>query len=70
MVNVGVKSAAQNGVSPTRRKIGDRRLDKQKENKDKPGKRPRYDLETLLDQITPDNQPESFDDPPVGEDML
>ena len=37
---------------------------------EKAGKRPRYDLDKLLEQITPDYQPESFDDPPVGEEQL
>jgi antitoxin MazE len=29
-----------------------------------------YRLADLLDQITPDNQPDSFDVPPVGEELL
>ena len=33
-------------------------------------KRPRYDLEKLLDEVTPDYQPVSFDDAPVGEEEL
>ncbi len=33
-------------------------------------KRPRYNLGKLLDQLTPDNQPKSFDDAPVGEEEL
>lgn len=32
--------------------------------------RPRYRLDDLIAQITPDNQPESIDVPPVGEEML
>jgi antitoxin MazE len=32
--------------------------------------RQRYRLAELLDQMTPDNQPESFDVPPVGEELL
>ena len=32
--------------------------------------RPRYRLAELVDQITPDNQSESFDVPPVGEELL
>jgi antitoxin component of MazEF toxin-antitoxin module len=32
--------------------------------------RPRYRLEDLIDQITPDNQPEPIDVPPVGEELL
>jgi antitoxin MazE len=32
--------------------------------------RPRYRLEDLIGQITPDNQPEPIDVPPVGEEML
>ncbi|MEZ5936477.1 MAG: hypothetical protein R3F54_32190 [Alphaproteobacteria bacterium] len=45
-------------------------MDKRIKKNDKPVKRPRYNLEKLLEQITPDNQPESFDDPPVGEEEL
>ena len=32
--------------------------------------RPRYRLGDLLDEITPDNQPEVLDFPPVGEEAL
>ncbi len=32
--------------------------------------RPRYRLEDLVGDITPDNQPESFDGPPTGEETL
>jgi antitoxin MazE len=32
--------------------------------------RPRYRLEELVRQITPDNQPEPIDIPPVGEELL
>lgn len=32
--------------------------------------RPHYNLDELLDQITPDNQPEIFDDAPVGDELL
>jgi antitoxin component of MazEF toxin-antitoxin module len=32
--------------------------------------RPRYRLEDLLDQITPDNQPEPLDFSPIGEESL
>jgi antitoxin MazE len=32
--------------------------------------RPRYRLEDLLAGMTPENQPESFDDGPVGEELL
>jgi antitoxin MazE len=32
--------------------------------------RPRYRLEELIGQITPDNQPEPIDVPPVGEELL
>lgn len=32
--------------------------------------RPRYRLEQLIDEITPDNQPEPIDVPPVGEELL
>jgi antitoxin MazE len=32
--------------------------------------RPRYRLAELLEQITPPNQPESFDVPPVGQELL
>jgi antitoxin MazE len=32
--------------------------------------RPRYRLAELVDQITSDNQPASFDVPPVGEELL
>ncbi len=32
--------------------------------------RPRYHLADLIDQITSDNQPESFDVPPVGRELL
>jgi antitoxin component of MazEF toxin-antitoxin module len=32
--------------------------------------RPRYRLEDLIGQITPDNQPEPIDVPPVGEELL
>jgi antitoxin MazE len=32
--------------------------------------RPRYRLAELLEQITPHNQPESFDVPPVGQELL
>lgn len=32
--------------------------------------RPRYRLEDLVRQITPDNQPEPLDSPPVGEELL
>ena len=32
--------------------------------------RPRYRLEDLLAQITPGNQPEPIDVPPVGEELL
>jgi antitoxin component of MazEF toxin-antitoxin module len=32
--------------------------------------RPRYRLEDLVRQITPENQPESIDVPPVGEELL
>lgn len=31
---------------------------------------PRYRLEELLARITPDNLPDSFDDGPVGEELL
>ena len=31
---------------------------------------PRYRLADLLDEITPDNQPEAIDLPPVGEEAL
>ncbi len=34
-------------------------------------RRPRYTLDELLAQITPENLPtETFDDPPVGEEQL
>jgi antitoxin component of MazEF toxin-antitoxin module len=32
--------------------------------------RPRYRLADLLSEITPDNQPEAMDFPPVGEEAL
>ena len=32
--------------------------------------RPRYRLDDLIRQITPDNQPEPMDFPPVGEEAL
>lgn len=32
--------------------------------------RPRYRLEQLIDEMTPDNQPEPIDVPPVGEELL
>ena len=32
--------------------------------------RPRYRLQDLLSEITPDNQPEAMDFPPVGEEAL
>ena len=32
--------------------------------------RPRYRLEDLVRQITPENQPEPIDVPPVGEELL
>ena len=32
--------------------------------------RPRYRLDDLIRQITPDNQPEPMDLPPVGEEAL
>jgi antitoxin MazE len=32
--------------------------------------RPRYRLDVLIAQITPDNQPEALDVPPVGEELL
>jgi antitoxin MazE len=32
--------------------------------------RPRYRLEELLAEITPENQPEVVDVPPVGEELL
>jgi antitoxin component of MazEF toxin-antitoxin module len=32
--------------------------------------RPRYRLADLLGEITPDNQPEAMDFPPVGEEAL
>ena len=32
--------------------------------------RPRYRLADLIRQITPDNQPEAMDFPPVGEEAL
>jgi antitoxin component of MazEF toxin-antitoxin module len=32
--------------------------------------RPRYRREELIGQITPDNQPEPIDVPPVGEELL
>lgn len=32
--------------------------------------RPRYRLQDLVDQITPDNQPEALDVAPVGEELL
>jgi hypothetical protein len=32
--------------------------------------RPHYRLADLLDQIIPDHQPESFDVPPVGKELL
>ncbi len=32
--------------------------------------RPRYRLAELIDQITADNQPELFDVPPVGKELL
>jgi antitoxin MazE len=32
--------------------------------------RPRYRLAQLLAEITPDNQPETVDVPPVGEELL
>jgi antitoxin MazE len=32
--------------------------------------RPRYRLEELIGQITPDNQPEPIDVPPIGEELL
>jgi antitoxin MazE len=32
--------------------------------------RPRYRLEELIRQITPDDQPEPIDVPPVGEELL
>jgi antitoxin component of MazEF toxin-antitoxin module len=32
--------------------------------------RPRYRLADLIDEITPDNQPEAIDLPPVGEEAL
>ena len=32
--------------------------------------RPRYRLEDLIGQITPDNQPEPIDVSPVGEELL
>ncbi len=31
---------------------------------------PRYRLEDLVAQITPDNQPEAIEFPPVGEELL
>ena len=45
-------------------------LSNQTKKKQSSCKQPRYDLSKLLEQITPDNQPESFDDAPVGEQML
>ncbi len=32
--------------------------------------RPRYDLEELINQITPDNQPEPIDVAPAGKELL
>ncbi|QQP91236.1 AbrB/MazE/SpoVT family DNA-binding domain-containing protein [Skermanella sp. TT6] len=32
--------------------------------------KPRYDLEELIAGITPENLPESFDDAPVGRELL
>lgn len=32
--------------------------------------RPRYRLDDLIAQITPDNQPEPLDVPPVGKELL
>lgn len=32
--------------------------------------RPRYDLDELLNQITPDNHPEPIDVAPAGEELL
>jgi antitoxin MazE len=32
--------------------------------------RPRYRLADLLSEITPDNQPDAMDFPPVGEEVL
>ena len=32
--------------------------------------RPRYRLADLINEITPDNQPEAMDFPPVGEEAL
>jgi antitoxin MazE len=32
--------------------------------------RPRYRLEDLVNQITPENQPEAFDFPAAGEELL
>ena len=71
MVNAGMKSAAPHVFLSNRQKLGDPKVDMRKKKGNKTRvERPCYDLDRLLEQITPENQLEPLDDAPVGEEKL